>query len=92
MKKEVMNTIFTNNYSIIRILISRIIIIYIIGLHRVCNYNNNNGIVNANKDSNYYPWGANPNNKFRMYWKDSMNVLQDLSQFQSLYIKYHGCV
>ena len=27
-----------------------------------------------------------------MYWNDARNVLQDLDQFQSLYVKYHGCV
>jgi len=49
--------------------------------------------VNADKDSDYYPVGMrNPNLKKAMYWKDSINVLQDLDQFESLYIKYHGCV
>ena len=46
----------------------------------------------AEKDSNPYPWGDNPNNQFKMYWNDARNVLQDLDSFQSLYIKYHGCV
>jgi len=27
-----------------------------------------------------------------LYWKDSINVLQDLDQFDKLYIEYHGCV
>jgi len=39
-----------------------------------------------------YPWGENPNNRYRMYWKDSTNVLNDLDQFKALYIKVHGCV
>ena len=47
----------------------------------------------AEKDSNPYPWGDNPNNHaFQMYWNDARNVLQDLDKFQALYIKYHGCV
>jgi hypothetical protein len=47
----------------------------------------------ADKDSDYYPPGmANNNVKSAMYWKDSINVLQDLDQFESLYIQYHGCV
>jgi hypothetical protein len=47
----------------------------------------------ADKDSNPYPWGSNPNNAYKMYWKDSPNVLEDLDQFSALYIKIHnGCV
>ena len=47
----------------------------------------------AEKDADYYyPGMSNPNTKNAMYWKDSINVLQDLDQFESLYIKYHGCV
>ena len=50
-------------------------------------------LVTAEKDSDYYqPGDANPNVKIKMYWKDSVNVLQDLDQFEALYIKYHGCV
>jgi hypothetical protein len=48
--------------------------------------------VMAEKDSNWYQYGKNPNTKFSMYWKDAQNVLQDLSKFRSLHIKYHGCV
>lgn len=39
-----------------------------------------------------YSWGTNPNNHFKMYWKDAANVIQDLDQFQALYIEVHGCV
>jgi len=46
----------------------------------------------AERDSNPYPFGNNPNSQFKMYWKDSSNVLQDIDEFQALYIKYHGCV
>ena len=49
-------------------------------------------LVRAEKDSNVYPWGTNPNTNFKMYWKDAANVLQDLSEFQALYIEVHGCV
>ena len=48
--------------------------------------------VQAEKDSNPYPWGENPNNGFKMYWNDAPNVLQDLDKFSALYIKSHGCV
>jgi hypothetical protein len=44
------------------------------------------------RDDNIYPWGENPNNKYRMYWKDSYNVLEDLDKFSSLYIMINGCV
>lgn len=50
-------------------------------------------IVLAEKDSDYYPPGvSNPNVRQKMYWKDAVNVLQDLDQFESLHILYHGCV
>jgi hypothetical protein len=49
--------------------------------------------VRAEKDSNPYPWGSNPNNRYRMYWRDARNVLQDLdSDFAALYVVHHGCV
>jgi hypothetical protein len=28
----------------------------------------------------------------KMYWKDTENILADLSQFSSLYVQYHSCV
>jgi len=47
----------------------------------------------AAKDTDYYyPGFINPNTDNKMYWKDSVNVLQDLDQFESLYITYHHCV
>jgi len=47
----------------------------------------------ADKDTDYYfPGFVNPNVKNEMYWKDSINVLQDLDKFEALYIKYHHCV
>lgn len=49
-------------------------------------------VVADNKDQNVYPWGENPNTRYKMYWKDSTNVLNDLDLFSSLHIKVHGCV
>lgn len=50
-------------------------------------------LVVAEKDGDYYlPGFNNPNTKNEMYWKDSINVLQDLDQFDALYVTYHGCV
>lgn len=46
----------------------------------------------SEKDPNSYPWGDNPNNGYKMYWKDSPNILNSLLEFESLYIKVHGCV
>eukprot|EP00523_Entomoneis_sp_CCMP467_P008395 CAMPEP_0168732362 /NCGR_PEP_ID=MMETSP0724-20121128/7733_1 /TAXON_ID=265536 /ORGANISM="Amphiprora sp., Strain CCMP467" /LENGTH=810 /DNA_ID=CAMNT_0008779381 /DNA_START=161 /DNA_END=2593 /DNA_ORIENTATION=+ len=46
----------------------------------------------ANKDNTYYPPGkSNPNVNDRMYWQDSLDVLQDLSQFYKLYVKFENC-
>ena len=47
----------------------------------------------AERDSAFYPDGMeNPNVNSKMYWADSNNVLDDLSQFDALYITHHGCV
>lgn len=44
------------------------------------------------KDTNYYrPGVANPNVNEKMYWRDSSNVLEDLSKFDRLYVKFHSC-
>ena len=48
-------------------------------------------IVFAAKDNNYYPSG-NPNVDNPLYWSDAQNVLNDIAEFQSLYIKVSGCV
>ncbi|KAL3928182.1 MAG: hypothetical protein SGBAC_012757 [Bacillariaceae sp.] len=49
--------------------------------------------VNADKDTSYYNANhGNPNVKLKMYWKDSDNIFDDLSQFSSLRIVYHSCV
>jgi hypothetical protein len=50
-------------------------------------------VATAVKDSNYFPVGySNPNVKKAMYWRDSINVLQDISSFDKLYVKFHSCV
>jgi hypothetical protein len=35
------------------------------------------------------PGTGNPNVNEPMYWKDAENVLQDLSKFSALYVRYH---
>jgi hypothetical protein len=46
----------------------------------------------SEKDNNYYPPGySNPNVNHEMYWRDSANVLQDLSSFSKLYVEFHSC-
>jgi hypothetical protein len=47
----------------------------------------------ADKDSySYYAHGiTNPNVQEKMYWKEGYNVLQDLDQFDALYVTYHNC-
>jgi hypothetical protein len=49
-------------------------------------------VVVAYKDTSYYPAGtSNPNVDTKMYWRDAINVLEDLDQFSKLYVKYHTC-
>mmetsp|Transcript_1755 Transcript_1755/g.2449 ORF Transcript_1755/g.2449 Transcript_1755/m.2449 type:complete len:496 (+) Transcript_1755:218-1705(+) len=50
------------------------------------------GTAIAEKDGNAYPWGTNPNVQAQMYWRDASNILEDLDQFESLFIRVHGCV
>lgn len=48
--------------------------------------------VGAVKDDEYYRAGmGNPNVDLTMYWADAHNVLEDLDQFETLYIQYHNC-
>jgi hypothetical protein len=50
-------------------------------------------VVVAVKDDSYYNANSgNPNTQYKMYWKDAENVLQDLTQFSSLYVHFHSCV
>ena len=49
-------------------------------------------LAQANKDSAFYPDGMeNPNVNNKMYWADAINVLEDIGQFDALYITHHGC-
>jgi hypothetical protein len=50
-------------------------------------------LVNANKDETYYANGVvNPNiADQKMFWKEGYNVLEDLSEFDALYVTYHSC-
>jgi len=49
-------------------------------------------VVSAVKDDEYYRAGmGNPNVDLKMYWADAHNVLEDLDQFQYLYVQYHNC-
>eukprot|EP00590_Aulacoseira_subarctica_P001636 CAMPEP_0172421330 /NCGR_PEP_ID=MMETSP1064-20121228/7579_1 /TAXON_ID=202472 /ORGANISM="Aulacoseira subarctica , Strain CCAP 1002/5" /LENGTH=418 /DNA_ID=CAMNT_0013161669 /DNA_START=68 /DNA_END=1324 /DNA_ORIENTATION=- len=45
----------------------------------------------SNRDNNSYGSYTNPNVAYSHYWADANNVLQDLSSFKKLYVRYHGC-
>ena len=47
----------------------------------------------ANKEDTYYANGVvNPNiEEQKMYWHEGRNVLEDLDQFDKLYVSYHSC-
>jgi hypothetical protein len=45
----------------------------------------------SNRDPNTYGSFSNPNVAYSHYWANANNVLQDLSSFRKLYVKYHGC-
>lgn len=50
------------------------------------------GLAHADKDDDFYPPGVtNRNSRRAMYWKHPRNVMQDLSQFSALYVKFHSC-
>ena len=48
----------------------------------------------AAQDTAYYPGFSNPNTEDEMYYREAVNVLQDIAdgEFEALYITYHGCV
>jgi hypothetical protein len=49
-------------------------------------------LVVSEKDNNYYPPGySNPNVNSEMYWRDSNNILKDLSKFSKLYVQFSSC-
>lgn len=46
-------------------------------------------------DSNYYPSElgmSDPNLDDKMYWAESIDILDDLSSFDVLYVTHHNCV
>jgi hypothetical protein len=44
------------------------------------------------QDTNYFaPGTSNPNIKNDHYYRDAINVIQDLSKFKALYVKFHSC-
>ena len=48
--------------------------------------------VTADKDGNYYPSGMkNPNVNEKMYWRNSYDVIDDITSFDALYVKFHSC-
>ena len=48
----------------------------------------------AAQDTAYYPGYSNPNLDEEYYYREAVNVLQDIAagEFSELYIKFHGCV
>jgi hypothetical protein len=48
----------------------------------------------AKQDNSFYSRWYNPNVNDEQYYKDAINVLQDIDQgqFSALHIHYHGCV
>jgi hypothetical protein len=49
-------------------------------------------VTTANKDGNYYPSGMkNPNVNEKMYWRNAYDVIDDISSFDALYVKFHSC-
>jgi hypothetical protein len=47
----------------------------------------------ASRDDTYYPDDySNPLTSQGMYWRDSINILEDISAFESLSVRFHSCV
>jgi hypothetical protein len=48
----------------------------------------------ASQDNSFYSGWRNPNVDDEHYYKDAINVLEDLEagEFSELQIRYHGCV
>ncbi len=51
-------------------------------------------VAHGSQDSAYYPGFSNPNTADEMYYREAVNVIQDVEagEFDALYIKYHSCV
>jgi hypothetical protein len=49
-------------------------------------------VTTADKDGSYYPSGMrNPNVNEKMYWRNAQDVIDDISSFDALYVKFHSC-
>jgi len=50
--------------------------------------------IRADKDTHQYPYVGfqNPNIAYKMYYRDAINVLNDLSSFKSLSVRFYSCV
>jgi hypothetical protein len=48
----------------------------------------------ATQDNNFYSGWYNPNLNDEQYYKDAVNLLEDIEQgqFSALYLRYHSCV
>jgi hypothetical protein len=49
-------------------------------------------VATSERYTDYNAGESNPNLENPMFWNDAANVLQDLTKFQALYIKFHSCV
>lgn len=51
-------------------------------------------VAHGAQDSAYYPGFSNPNTEDDLYYREAVNVIQDVEagEFDALYIKYHSCV
>jgi len=47
--------------------------------------------IKAERDTNFYGSFNNPNLNYSHYWSSSANVLEDLSQFDKLYVQFESC-
>lgn len=49
------------------------------------------GLSGVDSNSEFYPFGQNPNAKRRMYFPDAVSVLRNLDKFGSLHVRFHNC-
>ena len=47
--------------------------------------------IDAEQDENFYGSFSNPNLNNEHYWSNSKNILEDLSKFDKLYVKFENC-
>ena len=49
-------------------------------------------LVAADKDTHYFTNGkSNPNERYSHYYREGLNVVQDLADFDKLYVKFQNC-